>query len=121
MYRHVAAYHLDLGQLCTVWKGMPQDCMDRVWGTHDVPSDIKSASLEKFFPPWTVRRQIWLDALKNPAIRGCPQTSCYSATLTFRWYITTESPCGAAALCISEGLPHLTAGVCVTSNGLSAM
>ena len=33
-------------------------------GAHDMPSDIKSASLEKFFPPWTVRRQIWTDALK---------------------------------------------------------
>ena len=63
MYRHVATYHLYLGQLwrcpvsrCTVWKGMPQDCMDH---------DIKSASLEKFFPPWTVQRQTWMDALKH--------------------------------------------------------
>ena len=39
MYRHVATYHLDLGQLwrcpvswCTVWKGTPQDCMDHVRG-----------------------------------------------------------------------------------------
>ena len=39
MYRHVAKYHLDLGQLwrspvswCTVWKGTPQDCMDHVRG-----------------------------------------------------------------------------------------
>ena len=64
-------YHLDLDQLwrcpvswCTVWKGTPQDCMNHVRGAHDVLSDIKSASLEKFFPPWTVRRQIWADALK---------------------------------------------------------
>ena len=71
MYRHVATYHLDLGQLwwylvswCTVWKGMPQDCMDHLRGVHDVPWDIKSSSLEKFFPPWTVQRQTWMDALK---------------------------------------------------------
>ena len=71
MYRHVSTYHLDLSQLwrcpvswCTVWKGTPQDCMDHVQRAHDMPSDIKSASLEKFFPPWTVRRQIWVDALK---------------------------------------------------------
>ena len=37
--------------------------MDHVREVHDVPSDIRSASLEKFFPPWTVRRQIWVDAL----------------------------------------------------------
>ena len=39
MYRHVGTYHLDLAQLwpcpvswCTVWKGMPQDCMYHVRG-----------------------------------------------------------------------------------------
>ena len=39
MYRHVAKFHLDLAQLwqcpvpwCTMWKGMPQDCMDHVRG-----------------------------------------------------------------------------------------
>ena len=73
MYLHVATYHLDLAQLwlcpvswCTVWKGTPQDCMDNVWGVHDVPWDVKSASLETFVPPpppWTVRRQVWSDSL----------------------------------------------------------
>ena len=29
-----------------------------------MPWDIKSASLKKFSPPWTVKRQIWMDALK---------------------------------------------------------
>ena len=65
MYRHVSTFHLDLAQLwqcpvswCTKWKGTPQDCMDHVWGGgHNVPWDVKSASLEKFVPPWTVRRQ----------------------------------------------------------------
>ena len=57
---------------CTVWKGTPQDCMDHVRGAHDVPLDIKSASLEKFFPPRTVRRHIWADALKP----------CYSGVST---------------------------------------
>ena len=32
--------------------------------THDVSWDIKSASLEKFFLPWTVQRQNWTDTLK---------------------------------------------------------
>ena len=31
---------------CTVWKGTPQDCMDHVRGAHDVPWDVKSASLD---------------------------------------------------------------------------
>ena len=64
MYRHVARFHLDLAQLwqcpvswCTVWKGTPQDCMDHVRGAHDVPWVVKSASIEQFVPPWTIRRQ----------------------------------------------------------------
>ena len=73
MYRHVARFHLDLAQLwrcpvsrCTVWKGTPQDCMDHVrgGGGHDVPWEVKSASLEHFLLPWTVRRQVWVDSLK---------------------------------------------------------
>ena len=72
MYQHVAKFHLDLAQLwrcpvswCTVWKGTPQDCMDHVRGAHDVPWDVKSANLEQFVPPWTVRRQVWSDSLKQ--------------------------------------------------------
>ena len=72
MYRHVAEFHLDLAQLwwcpvswCTVWKGTPQDCIDHVRGAHDVLCDVKSASLEQFLPPWTVRRQVWSDSLKQ--------------------------------------------------------
>ena len=37
--------------------------MDHVQGAHDVPWDIKSASLEKFVPPWTVQCQVWSDSL----------------------------------------------------------
>ena len=32
-------------------------------GGHDVPWDVKSASLEQFVPPWTVQRQVWSDSL----------------------------------------------------------
>ena len=71
MYRDVARFHLDLAQLwwcpvswCTVWKGTPQDCIDHIRGAHDVPWEIKSASLEHFLPPWTVTRQVWSDSLK---------------------------------------------------------
>ena len=39
--------------------------MDHVRGAHDVPWAIKSASLEQFVPPWTVRHQVWLDSLKS--------------------------------------------------------
>ena len=71
MYRHVAKFHLDLAQLwrcsvswCTVWKGTPQDCMDHLREAHDVPWISKTANIEKYVPPWTVRREFWTDALR---------------------------------------------------------
>ena len=65
MYRHVARLHLDLVQLwrcpiawCTTWKGSPQDCLEHLWNGHDVPWISKTASIEKYAPPWTVRRAL---------------------------------------------------------------
>ena len=40
---------------CTMWKGTPQDLMDHLRGAHNVPGEIKSASLEKYLPPLTPR------------------------------------------------------------------
>ena len=39
--------------------------MDHLRGAHDVPWEVKSASLEHFLPPWTVTRRVWLDSLKS--------------------------------------------------------
>ena len=71
MYRHVARLHLDLVQLwrcpiawCTTWKGSPQDCLEHVRSSHDAPWVSKTASIEKYAPPWTVRRQLWTDSLR---------------------------------------------------------
>ena len=71
MYRHVARLHLDLVQLwrcpiawCTTWKGSPQDCLEHVRSGHDAPWVEKTASIERYAPPWTVRRQLWIDSLR---------------------------------------------------------
>ena len=71
MYRHVARLHLDLVQLwrcpiawCTTWKGSPQDCLKHVRSGHDAPWVSKTASIEQYAPPWTVRRQLWTDSLR---------------------------------------------------------
>ena len=76
MARHVANYHLKLAQLwrcpvswCTAWKGTPQDCMDHLRLAHAVPASVRTTNLGKWFPPWTVMRQMWSDAL-NPRISG---------------------------------------------------
>ena len=39
--------------------------MDHICGAHDVPWEIKSASLEKYLPPWTVTRKVWSDSLAD--------------------------------------------------------
>ena len=71
MHRHVARLHLDLVQLwrcpiawCTTWKGSPQDCLEHLRNGHDAPWISKTASIEKYAPPWTVRRQLWTDSLR---------------------------------------------------------
>ena len=71
MYRHVARFHLDLAQLwrcpvswCTVWRGSPQDCMEHLRNGHDVPWISKTASIERFAPPWTVRREVWTESMR---------------------------------------------------------
>ena len=71
MYRHVARLHLDLVQLwrcpiawCTTWKGSPQDCLEHLRSGHDAPWITKTASIEKYAPPWTVRRELWTDSLR---------------------------------------------------------
>ena len=71
MYRHVARLHLDLVQLwrcpiawCTTWKGSPQDCLEHVRSGHDAPWVSKTASIERYAPPWTVRRQLWTESLR---------------------------------------------------------
>ena len=71
MYRHVARLHLDFVQLwrcpiawCTTWKGSPQDCLEHLMNGHDASWISKTASIEKYAPPWTVRRQLWTDSLQ---------------------------------------------------------
>ena len=71
MYRHVARLHLDLVQLwrcpiawCTTWKGSPQDCLEHLRNGHDAPWISKTASIEKYALPWTVRRELWTDSLQ---------------------------------------------------------
>ena len=112
MYHHVSTFDLDLGQLwrcpvswCTVWKDTPQDCMHHVRGVHDVPLDIKSASLDRFFPPWTVRRQIWADALDH-VIREFLRMFYSSVRSTSLWFTTTGCSGGGCPISPSARLPY---------------
>ena len=72
MARHIITFHLNLAQLwwcpvswCTQWKGMPQDCIDHLRQKHSAPTSAKAATLGCWFPPWTVTREVWHQALKQ--------------------------------------------------------
>ena len=39
---------------CSHWKGTPQDCIDHIRLRHHAGLSVKTASLGKWFPPWTV-------------------------------------------------------------------
>ena len=71
IYRHVARLNLDLVQLwrCpiawyTTWKGSSQDCLEHIRNGHDVPWISKTVCIEKYAPPWTVRRELWTESLR---------------------------------------------------------
>ena len=42
----------------------PQDCLEHLRNGHDAPWISKTASIEKYAPLWTVRRQLWTDSLR---------------------------------------------------------
>ena len=48
----------------TTWKGSPQDCLEHLRSGHDTPWISKTACIEKYAPPWTVRRDLWTDSLR---------------------------------------------------------
>ena len=50
---------------CTMWRGTPQDCMEHFRNGHDVPWISRIASIERFVPPWTVRRELWTELLRQ--------------------------------------------------------
>ena len=62
--------HLELGQLwrcpvewCTVWKGSVSDCLGHLQSKHGRSQYIALKNIAKFFPPWTVPRDLWITAL----------------------------------------------------------
>ena len=48
---------------------MPQDCVDHIRLAHAVPATEKAANLGRWFPPWTVSRDKWCEAL-NSSVSG---------------------------------------------------
>ena len=57
---------------------------------HAVPASMRTTNLGKWFPPWTVTRQMWSDAL-NPRLsrtREFRQTCCSLVSVATRWSTT---------------------------------
>ena len=68
---HMMCYHLDLGQLwrcpvewCTMWKGSVQECRDHFNDKHSGSETLEFERVSKSFPAWTVKRDLWEQALK---------------------------------------------------------
>ena len=87
MFRHVANYHLKLGQLwrcpvswCTQWKGTSQDCIDHIRLVHSVPITVKAGNLGRWLPPWTVTRDVAYSS-QGDCVRGVDGCSLIQAPL----------------------------------------
>ena len=73
---HMVACHLELGQLwrcpvtwCAVWKGSGRACLEHLAEKHGGSTlEIKN-NVAQFFPPWTVTRDVWHEALR-PDVSG---------------------------------------------------
>ena len=70
------AYHLELGQLwrcpvswCVVWKGSGRACLEHLAEKHGGSTLEITTKVAKFFPPWTVTREVWHAALR-PDVSG---------------------------------------------------
>ena len=78
MHRHLAMFHLELGQLCccpvswcTVWKGTPQDCMDHLRGSHAVSSEVK------------ISMDVFLFTIIGCSVSPCARTSSLGCRCLF--------------------------------------
>ena len=96
--RHVALYHMELAQLwrcpvtwCTVWKGTSQECFDHMRRAYDIPPLVKVANLTRWFPPWTVTREL----LVQHDAAGCFGNSCgYSVVSPISGFRSAGYACG---------------------------
>ena len=101
---------------CTVWKGTPQDCIDHVQGAHDVPWDVKSASMEQSVLPWTVQHQVWLDSLKA-SFRNFDGRSYVQQYQFFAGSPLSDTQARAPASCLQKGLYGSSVSIVVTGGG----
>ena len=54
---------------CAVWKGSVSDCLGHLHEKHGGSQYVAIKNMAKFFPPWTVTREVWQTAL-NPDVSG---------------------------------------------------
>ena len=73
---HMIAFHLELAQLwrcpvewCAVWKGTGRACLENLAEKQGGSTLVATTNVAKFFPPWTVTRDVWLAAL-HPDVSG---------------------------------------------------
>ena len=52
-----------------MWKGSVRACLEHLTEKHGGSTFFAMKNVAKFFPPWTVTRNVWLDALR-PDVSG---------------------------------------------------
>ena len=69
---HMVTCHLELAQLwccpvewCAVWKGSVRACLEHVTEKHGGSAFFALKNVAKYFPPWTVTRNVWQAASRS--------------------------------------------------------
>ena len=82
-----------------------------------MPWEVKSASLEKCVPSWTVWRQVWSDSLKACHSGVSTDVLLFSeinGSLIYHYHVHKR---GLPHLAFPEGLPVLCTCICITGGG----
>ena len=114
---HMINCHLELGQLwwclvewCAVWKGSMRDCLGHLQDKHGGSQYVALQNVAKFFPPWTVPRDLWHTALRLevsvlPWMPDCstrPGVGWYTSTVSTRIHFHIRCSGGGGGGCFLD-------------------
>ena len=122
--------HLELGQLwrcpvewCTVWKGSVSDCLSHLHEKYGGSQYVAMNNLGKFFPPWTVPRDVCQMAL-HPDVSGVAVDirlipSSGAAGASDEQTVSSGGP--GHGHCAIDAPPHLDTSVEIGRSGAGGM
>ena len=98
---HMVTCHLELGQLwrcpvtwCALWKGSVRACLEHLAEKHGGSILEIKTNVAHFFPPWTVTRDVWHDALQPNISWVAVDTLLFheSSSRLVHWYRVYKDP-----------------------------